>query len=64
MLAVGRGSMLRGAVRYLVLDELVVGDNISDRVSPTVVGARSRQCLKAVQHGCWRARRLRELNAR
>jgi len=47
-----------------VLDERVVGDNISDWVSPTVVGARSRQCLKAVQHGCWRARRSRELTAR
>ena len=47
-----------------VLDELVVGDNISDWVSPTIVGPRSRQCLKAVQHGCWRARRLRELTAR
>ena len=47
-----------------VLDELVVGDNISDWVSPTNVGPRSRQCLKAVQHGCWRARRLRELTAR
>lgn len=47
-----------------VLDERgVVGDNISDWVSP-VVGARSRQCSKAVQHGCWRARRLQELTAR
>ena len=25
--------------------------------------ARSRQCLEAVQHGCWRARRWRELAA-
>ena len=33
-----------------VLDDRVVGDNISDRVSPTMVGARSRQCSKAVQH--------------
>ena len=24
------------------------------------MGARSRQCLKAVQHGCWRARRWQE----
>ena len=47
-----------------VLDELVVGDNISDWVSPTIVGPRSRQCFMAVQHGCWRARRLRELTAR
>jgi hypothetical protein len=47
-----------------VLDELVVGDNISDRVSPTMMGARSHQCSKAVQHGCWRARRLPELTTR
>jgi hypothetical protein len=47
-----------------VLDEQVVGDNISDWVSPTIVGPRSRQCSKAAQHGCWRARRLRELTAR
>ena len=30
---------------------------------PVVVGARSRQCSKAVQHGCWRARRWQELTA-
>jgi hypothetical protein len=47
-----------------VLDERVVGDYISDWVSPTIVGARSLQCFKAVQHGCWRARRLRVLTAR
>ena len=65
MLGMGRGSVVRGrpCVTW-VLDELVVGDNISDRVSPTMVGARSRQCSEAVQHGCWRARRLRELTAR
>jgi hypothetical protein len=40
----------------------VVGDNNLDWVSP-VLGARSRQCLKAVQHGCWWARRWRELAA-
>ena len=48
-----------------VLDEQVVGDDISDWVSSTMaVGPRPRQCLKAVQHGCWRARRLLELTAR
>jgi hypothetical protein len=47
-----------------VLDELVVGDNISDWVSPTIVGPLARQGFEAVQHGCWRPRRLRELTAR
>ena len=63
----GYGPRLDGAEAPCVtwvLDELVVGDNISDWVSPTIVGPRSRQCSKAVQHGCWRARRLRELTAR
>jgi hypothetical protein len=65
MLGMGRGSGGAEAPCVTwVLDEQVVGDNISDWVSPTMVGPRSRQCSKAVQHGCWRARRLRELTAR
>ena len=47
-----------------VLDERVVGDDISDWVSPTIVDGRSHRCFEAVQHGCWRARRWRELTAR
>jgi hypothetical protein len=49
----GYGPRLDGAGAPCVtwvLDEHVVGDYISDWVSPTM-GARSRQCLKAVQHG-------------
>ncbi len=65
MLAMGRGVMVRGRPALPGCStNCVVGDNISDWVSPTIVGPRSRQCLKAVQHGCWRARRLRELTAR
>ena len=62
----GYGPRLAGAGAPCVtwvLDELVVGDYISDWVSPTM-GARSRQCLKAVQHGCWPACAWRELTAR
>ena len=63
----GYGPRLGGAGAPCVtwvLDELVVGDDISDWASPTIVGGRSHQCWEAVQHGCWRARRLRELTAR
>ena len=51
----GDGPRLGGAGAPCVtwvLDEFVVGDYISDWVSPTIVGPRSRQCSKAVQHGC------------
>ena len=66
MFAMGRGSMVRRrpALTWVLDERRVVGDNIFDWVPPTILGARSRQCSKAVQHGCWRARRLRELTAR
>lgn len=65
MLAMGRGAGGAGAPCVTwVLDDHVVGDNISGWVSPDGAGTRSRRCIKAVQHGCWQARRFQELTAR
>jgi hypothetical protein len=63
----GDGPRFEGAEAPCVTwvhDDHVVGDNISDWVSPTLAGVRSHLCLEAVQYGCWRARILPELTAR